>query len=74
MQNSNQTNSHEPEFQVEGRIIYFAGPHCPPGTEKVKHSRHFLVSRRGQQWKIRTTNLNEDDVVNGKYDEMELRW
>ena len=66
-----QTNGQEPEFQVEGKIIYFTGPHCPSGTEKVKHSRHFVVARKGQQWKIRTTNLNEDDVAHGyKYDEM----
>jgi hypothetical protein len=66
-----QTNVQEPEFQVEGKIIYFTGPHCPPGTEKVKHSRHFVVARKGQQWKIRTTNLKKDDVVHGiEYDEM----
>lgn len=71
MPNLIQTNCHQPEFQVEGKVIYFTGPHCPSGTENVKHSRHFVVARKGQQWKIRTTNLNEDDVVNGiEYDEM----
>jgi hypothetical protein len=71
MQNSNQTHSHEPAFQVEGTINYFTGPHCAPGTETIKHSRHFVVARKGQQWKIRTANLHEDPVVQGiEYDEM----
>lgn len=71
MQNSNQTNGQEPAFQVEGTIDYFTGPHCPPGTEKIKHSRRFVVARKGEQWKIRTTNLHEDAVVMGiDYDEM----
>jgi len=71
MQNANQTNGHEPAFQVEGSIHYFTGPHCPPGTEKIKHSRRFVVARKGDQWKIRTTNLHEDSVVMAiDYDEM----
>ena len=71
MQNLNQTNGHEPEFQMEGKIVYFTGLNCPSGTEKVNHSRQFLAARKGQQWKIRKTNLHEDAVVNGiEYDEM----
>jgi hypothetical protein len=66
-----QTNVQEPEFQVEGKIIYFTGPHCPSGTEQVKHSRHFVVARKGQQWKIRTTNLDKDSIVDCmEYNEM----
>lgn len=60
MQFSNQTSGQEPEFQVEGQIIYSAEIRGPSGKEQVKHSRHFVVARKGQQWKIRTTNLDED--------------
>ncbi|HEY1718691.1 MAG TPA: hypothetical protein VGH42_10435 [Verrucomicrobiae bacterium] len=67
----NQTNGYEPEFQMEGNIVYLTECRSQFGTEQVKHSRHFVVARKGQQWKIRTTNLHEDEVANGiKYDEM----
>ena len=71
MQNSNQTSGREPEFQVEGNIVYLTEIRNLSGSEQVKHSRHFVVARKGQQWKIRTTNLHEDGVVNGiEYDEL----
>src|ERR1700694_3602733 len=65
------TNVQETEFQVEGNIVYLAECRSPSGPEQVKHSRHFVVARKGRQWKIRTTNLNENDVAHGdKYDDM----
>jgi hypothetical protein len=71
MQIPNQTNGHGPEFQLEGEIIYYTGPHCPSGTEEVKHSRYFAVARKGAQWKIRTTNINSDRFAYGNaYHEM----
>jgi len=71
MQISNHSNGQEPEFQVEGNIIYSAEIRGPSGKEQVKHSRHFVVARKGQQWKIRTTNLNEGSDFNAiAYDEM----
>ena len=65
MDKSIQTNGQEPEFRAEGKIVYFAEARDPSGTEKIKHSRYFVVARKGQRWKIRTTNLNEDDVDRG---------
>jgi hypothetical protein len=57
MQNSNQTNGQEPEFQVEGSIVYLTNIR---GSERA-HSQPFTVARKGRQWKIRTTNLNDAD-------------
>jgi hypothetical protein len=71
MKISNQTNGHEPEFQVEGGIVYLTEYRSPSGAERIKHSRRFVVARKGQQWKIRTTNLKEDDRFNSiEYDEI----
>ena len=70
MQIPSQTSGFEPEFQADGKIVYLAETRRSSGAEQIKHSRHFVVARKGRQWKIRTTNLNEDKVVNGiKYDE-----
>jgi len=71
MQNPIRTNGHEPDFQAEGNIAYFAEVRSPSGTEKIKHSRSFVVARKGPQWKIRATNLHADALVKGiEYDEM----
>jgi hypothetical protein len=71
MKISNQINRKEPEFQVEGNIVYSAEMSRRSGVEKIKHSRSFLVARKGEQWKIRTTNLKEDHFTDGlDYDEM----
>jgi hypothetical protein len=60
MQNSNQTNCQEPEFQVEGNIVYLTESRRHSGVEQIKHSKPFVVDRKGRQWKIRTTSLDED--------------
>jgi hypothetical protein len=72
MQNSNQTHGQEPEFQVEGDIVYLTEMRKPSGSEQIKHSRRFVVSRKGRQWKIRTTNLDKDGrfAYGDDYDEM----
>jgi hypothetical protein len=72
MQNPNQTNGHEPEFQVEGEIVYSAEIREPSGPKQVKHSRRFVVARKGQQWKIWTANLDKDDrfAYGNDYNEM----
>lgn len=72
MQNPNQTNDHEPEFQVEGEIVYSAEIREPSGPKQVKHSRRFVVARKGQQWKIWTANLDKDDrfAYGNDYNEM----
>jgi hypothetical protein len=71
MQTSNQTNGQDPEFQVEGKIVYSAEIRRHTRTEKIKHTRRYVVSRNGQQWNIRTTSLNEDDSHKGiEYDEI----
>jgi hypothetical protein len=61
MQNSHQTSDQATELQVEGTIVYTAEIREPSGPKQIKHSRHFIVARKGQQWKIRTTNLDQDD-------------
>ena len=68
----NHINSHVPEFQVEGDIAYTTEIRRRSGNERVKHSRGFVVSRKGQQWKIRTTNLNNDGrfAYGNDYNEM----
>ena len=56
---------------MEGNIVYSAEIRGPSGKEEVKHSRHFAVARKRQQWKIRTTNLHNDRFAYGNaYDEM----
>lgn len=71
MKISNQTNGQEPEFQVEGKIVYSAEIRSRGATEQIKHSRSFLVARNGPRWRIRTTNLKEDDRCNSiEYDEI----
>jgi hypothetical protein len=72
MQSSNQTNGPEPEFQVEGNIAYSAEARGQFGPEQIKHSRRFVVARKGRQWKIRTANLDKDGrfAYGNDYDEM----
>ena len=57
---------------MEGNIVYLTEIRNPSGSEQVKHSRHFVVARKGQQWKIRTTNLDKDGrfAFGNSYDEM----
>jgi hypothetical protein len=71
MQPLKTTNGLEPDFQVEGDIVYMPEIRQGSGAEPLKHSRHFVVARRGQRWKIRTTNIKTDDFAYGDYyDEM----
>ena len=71
MQPLKTTNGPKPEFQVEGDIVYLTEIRRNSGAEPLKHSRHFLVTRRGQQWKIRATNIETDRFAYGNaYDEM----
>ena len=67
---SNQTNGRDPEFQVEGKIVYSTEMRNRTETEQISHSRRFVVARKGQQWKIRTTNLKEDRFSSIDYDEI----
>jgi hypothetical protein len=62
MQNAYQTRNQVFEFQVEGNIVYLAEIRRPSGPKLIKHSRRFIIARKGPQWKIRTTNLEEDAV------------
>ncbi len=71
MQPLKTTNGPEPEFQVEGDIVYLTEIRRSSGTEPVKHSRNFIVMRKGQHWKIRTTHIKTDEFAYGnEYDEM----
>jgi hypothetical protein len=71
MQPLKTTNGLKPEFRVEGDIAYLTEIRRNSGAEPIKHSRHFVVVRKGPQWKIRTTNLMQDDSFRGiDYDEM----
>ena len=68
---SNQASGRESEFLAEGSIAYSAEFRSPTGREQVNHSRRFVVARKGQQWKIRTTNLLSDRFAYGDdYGEM----
>jgi len=66
---SNRINGQGPEFQVEGNIFYLTESRRrhSPEPEKIQWSKQFIVTRKGRQWKIRTTNLNEDAI---QYEEM----
>jgi len=66
---SNRINGQGPEFQVEGNIFYLTESRRrhSPEPEKIQWSKQFIVTRKGRQWKIRTTNLNEDAF---QYEEM----
>lgn len=71
MQPLKTTNGPEPEFQVEGDIVYLTEIRRSSGAEPLQHSRHFVVTRRGQQWKIRATNIKTDGFAYGnEYDEI----
>jgi hypothetical protein len=71
MQPLKTTNGLKPEFRVEGDIVYMPEIRRGSGAEPLKHSKHFVVTRRGQRWKIRTTNIKTDDFAYGDYyDEM----
>ena len=54
---SSQGLSQEPEFQVEGSIVYATNIR---GVKRAQ-SKPFVVARKGPQWKIRTTNLYDPD-------------
>jgi len=71
MQPIKTTNVREPEFRAEGDIVYLTEIHRGSGAEPIKHSRRFIVMRKGQHWKIRTTNIKTDKFAYGNgYDEM----
>jgi hypothetical protein len=64
MHNSNQTNGQEPEFQVDGEIVYSSSNRSGriQGEKQIVSTKQFVVARKGQQWKIRTTSLNDDAI------------
>ena len=68
MQPLKTTNGPEPSFQVEGDIVYLTEIRRSSGAEPLQHSRHFVVTRRGQQWKIRATNIKTDELAYPTYD------
>ena len=71
MKISNQVECEEPGFQVNGNLVYSTDIRGSTGNEKIKHFRSFQVVRKGEQWKIRTANLKEDQFFNATdYDEM----
>ena len=60
----NQTNGHEPEFQVEGEIIESSHNHrgrISREKDIVAH-KYFSLARKGKQWKIRATSLKSDAI------------